>query len=148
MRTAAEIIVVIATSSLLASCASTVENRGRPREAAEPGRSGQASQECRRLDPPERVEVGFRQTVRTASKIAITFANQTHDSHDNGTSDVLLHLVFQGVDEGGNLTPSALTWTPSALARPEWTYVAIDRCVRIVEVGSQRVVLDVSKPSR
>jgi len=97
-------------------------------------------------DTAERVEVALHGTVRTRSNIAVTFAGVTHDSYDDGSTDTLLHLVFHGVDDSGALTPSALTWMPSAFARPEWIYLEVDRCVRVVEVGARRVVLDVLRP--
>jgi hypothetical protein len=101
---------------------------------------------CRRGPTPERVEVELGRTVITKSGVAVTFRTTSHDNYDDGRTDLLLHLVFQGVSEDGKLTPSALSWLPSAFAKPVWTYLHVNRCVRVVEPGERRVVLELFTP--
>lgn len=102
---------------------------------------------CQDGPTPERIEVAIGGTTITNSGIAVTYKTTSHDNYDDGRTDQLLHLVFQGVTEDGKLTPSALSWLPSAFAKPEWTYLAVNRCVRVIEPGERRVVLELFTPT-
>lgn len=87
-------------------------------------------------------------TAVTRDRLAVTFEGDLHDSYDDGRTDVLLRLVFQGVMDDGRLTPSAFSWMPSAFAKPEWAHLPVNACVRVVEAGAQRVVLELFRPQR
>jgi hypothetical protein len=131
-------------AAALAACgpssAPGAQSKPRPRE--EPARA------CERGPAPERVEVDVGKTAVTRSGVAVTFETSSHDSYDDGRTDLLLHLRFQGVMDDGSLSPSALRWMPSAFAKPEWVLLGIDRCVRVVEPGERRVVLELFRPER
>lgn len=114
---------------------------------SQPPRESQ-SRVCEPGPEPERVDVEFGKTVVTRSGVAVTFETASHDSYDDGRTDVLLHLRFQGVMDDGSLTPSALRWLPSAFAKPEWVLIGVDHCVRVVEPGEERVVLELFRPAR
>lgn len=119
-----------------------------PSRASEPRRAKKTpANVCDRGGTPERVEVLVGKTAIARSGVAVTFRGALHDNFGNDRTDLIVHLIFQGVLDDGSLTPSALTWMPSAFAKPEWTHLAVNRCARVIEADESRVVLELFKPS-
>lgn len=136
---------------VVVGCASTAPSASGRSGAAPPAETAKApdasvSTSCSGSPSAERVEVALGQTAAADSGVAVTLRSISHDSYEHGHTDLLLHLEFRSVLDGGELSPSALGWMPSAFAKPEWTYLAIARCVRVVEAGWDRVVLEVYQP--
>jgi hypothetical protein len=131
---------------VLSGCASSRASEPRALPESRSEGASPAEDRCAAATASERVEVALGATVVAPSGIAVTYRGSSHDSYDDGRSDVLLELVFQGVLEDGTLSPSALTWMPSALAAPEWHYLPVGRCARVAQAGDQRVVVELFRP--
>jgi len=82
------------------------------------------------------VSAGGSATAR--SGLTVRFAGATHDSYDDGRTDLLLQLQLFDERDGAPISG----WMPSAFTKP--AYRAFGRfCVRVREASSDRVVLDV-----
>ncbi len=95
---------------------------------------------------PERLAIASGKTVLTRDRLAVTYQGASHDSFDDGSTDLRLQLMFQGVMEDGSPTPSALSWTPSAFAKPAWVHLAVNVCAQVVDGNEDRIVLELFRP--
>jgi hypothetical protein len=99
---------------------------------------------CRVHGISERVEIARGETAVVQSKLAVTYVGSMHDNYEDGTTDEILEFRFQSISETGELSPSALTWMPSAFAPPQFHHLAINRCVKLVAPGRERVILEIA----
>jgi hypothetical protein len=95
-----------------------------------------------------KAEIAQGATARTALDIAVSYEGLEHDSFDDGRTDTIVRLTFRGVMEDGKLTPSALTWRPSALAPPRWVHLgSMPLCVRVSDTSGDRVTVELFRAS-
>lgn len=88
--------------------------------------------------PGEEFTAATGETVR-AHGLAVTYGGTMHDDYMDGGFDEIAQLKLQGVMDDGTLTPSAMEWSPSALAPPEWVYFPrIGLCMRLEEAHVRR----------
>jgi hypothetical protein len=113
--------------------------RASPTAAAEPER-------CRDHGPVERVEVARGRITSLRDGLLVTYEGTMHDHYDDGTSDMILQLVFRGTSVSGVALPSELTWMPSAVKDPAMHELPSGDCVRIAEIAAETVVLEVAAP--
>ena len=99
---------------------------------------------CDRAGAPTRLELELGQSA-VAHGMSVTYAGWMHDNYADGRTDELLELTFADVTGPGDQpAPSTLTYTLSAYARPRFDYIPTGHCVRVVDAGSVRVVLDLA----
>ncbi len=88
--------------------------------------------------PGEEFTAATGETVR-AHGLAVTYGGTMHDDYMDGGFDEIAQLKLQGVMDDGTLTPSAMEWSPSALAPPEWVHFPrIGLCMRLEEAHVRR----------
>lgn len=100
---------------------------------------------CRDHGSVRRVEVAEGQTTALRDGLLVTYEGTMHDHYDDGTSDMILQLVFQGASESGEPFPSALTWMPSAVANAGMHELPTGDCVRVAAILAETVVLEVAE---
>lgn len=140
----------IAAVAIACGCAPATEPTTEPttapaREPAAPPVSS-APDPCRDHGPAQRVAVAEGQTTPLRDGLLVTFEGTMHDHYDDGTSDMILQLVFQGASASGEPLPSALTWMPSAVANPPMHKLPTGDCVRVADIVGGGLVLEVAAP--
>jgi hypothetical protein len=112
------------------------KNTKDPASPAAPGGSPKDAA-CRDARDAERLTVTAGQAATTRSGVTILFSGATHDSYDDGRTDLLLMLEISGT--GGPTSP----WMLSAFATPAY-YAFGHFCVRITDSSERQVVVDVA----
>ncbi|NUP08928.1 MAG: hypothetical protein HOW73_23005 [Polyangiaceae bacterium] len=98
---------------------------------------------CAIVKDLQMVQIAQGKTARTSLDVAVTYNGTEHDSYEGGRTDTIALLTFRGILENGELTPSALSWRPSALAPPTWTHLgSMPLCVRITDARQQGITLE------
>jgi hypothetical protein len=92
---------------------------------------------CRGARAAEQLEVTAGLAATTRSGVTIRFSGATHDSYDDGRTDILLRLEISSA--GGPTSP----WMPSAFETPTYRVFG-DSCVRITDASERRVIVDVA----
>lgn len=121
-----------------------------PETAAPIGSSVADDARCSDPKGVEKIDVAQGSTARTPLGIAVTYAGLEHDSYEGGRTDSIVNLTFQGILDDGRLTPSALTWRPSALAPSSFVFLGgMPICVRVSNPLPKTVTLELFRaPSR
>jgi hypothetical protein len=106
----------------------------------------EAASQCVDLSGVERLEVKVGAQARASIGIGVSFLGSEHDNFEDGHTDMLVNLSFHGIMDDGSLTPSAMTWRPSALAPPRWVpFQAMGFCARLVKSGTDDVIVEVAR---
>lgn len=92
---------------------------------------------CASLGPTESITLTPDGWFVSATGLGMRFDGSTHDSHDDGTTDLLISLAFWAPGQ-----PSR-TWMPSAFAEPRAEEM-LRHCVRVREASEVQVVLEVA----
>jgi hypothetical protein len=122
-----------------------------PRAAPSEDALGSSSGDARCNEPANvaKVEIARGATERTDIGIAVTYLGTEHDSFEDGRTDTIVPLTFQGILDDGRLTPSALTWRPSAFAAPTWVHLgSMPLCVRVQSANEDRTTLELFRSTR
>ena len=146
MTTPRPALLLIAGLALACGCAPRAQPSAVPEaDPAATALTPTDSERCRDHGPVRRVEVAQGQTTALRDGLLVTYEGTMHDHYDDGTSDVILQLVFQGASEGGEPLPSGLTWMPSAIANAGMHDLPTGDCVRIADIVGESVVLEVAE---
>jgi hypothetical protein len=92
---------------------------------------------CAAVETTEQVTVPAGGWFVSATGLQVRFDGASHDSYEDGTTDLLLSLSFSAHGEASR------SWLPSAFAEPRWETM-LGHCVRVREGSEARVVLDVA----
>ncbi len=122
-----------------------------PRPAPSDEARGSSSGDARCNEPADvaKVVIARGATERTEIGIAVSFRGTEHDNFEDGRTDTIVPLTFQGILDDGRLTPSALTWRPSAFAAPTWVHLgSMPLCVRVLSANEDRTTLELFRATR
>ena len=102
---------------------------------------------CSKPHEVESIEIAAGETQRLRDgDLAITYVSVEHDTYEGGRTDQLVHLRFQGIIKGRQLSSSALTWLPSVFEPPRFVHLEVGHCVRLRSATRERVALEVFRP--
>jgi hypothetical protein len=138
-------LVRIAGLALAGGCAPAPQPTAIPKSEPATVSAPTDSERCRDHGSVRRVEVAEGQTTALRDGLLVTYEGTMHDHYEDGTSDMILTLVFRGASETGAPLPSALTWMPSAVAHAGMHELPTGDCVRVADTASGSVVLEVAE---
>ena len=139
-------LVRIAGVAVALGCAPATKPTVTPEGETAPPPASSRPDRCRDHGPIHRVEVAQGQTTPLRDGLLVTYEGTMHDHYQDGTSDMILQLVFQGASESGEPLPSALGWMPSAVANAGMHELPTGDCVRVADIAEASVVLEVAEP--
>jgi hypothetical protein len=140
-------VVVVALALALSACgAPDAAPAGAPREPATDrtptrdmpeSRATPPAGPCESAGPTEPIALASGGWFVSATGLGIRFDGSSHDSYDDGTTELLLSLAFWSPGQRSS------AWMPSAFAEPRYE-VMLGHCVRVREGSETRVVLEVA----